>query len=192
MPSNTLAVVRPIAADDTEPADSFTWALTSIRPDLFRRALMFAGNRDAANDLVQEAMLRALRGRHRFRRGTNIRAWAMSILHNIFIDGCRHESHLEHRDPQPAWTPPEEQGGPLDLLSMKDIEAALDELSPASRQVFRLAYFDDVPYRTISSLTGIPMNTVGSRLHRARRQLRRTLGHVYLERLAQSPAARQW
>ena len=158
---------------------------------LFRTALRMTGNQLDAEDLVQETYLRAFRSLDRFEPGTNLRAWLFKILTNAFINDYRKRTrrprsasldgvedyylyaHVIDSGIQPSASRPEEEV----LASLTDdrIIAALAALPDDFRQVVLLADVEGFTYREIAEIVGIPIGTVMSRLHRARRRLRAAL-----------------
>jgi RNA polymerase sigma-70 factor (ECF subfamily) len=132
-------------------------------------------------------MERALLARHRFNRGTNLKAWAASILRNRFLDSWRHDNAARSstRD-LTAESPIECQRGPLDLLSFDDVEDALSTLSGADRNIFTAFYLQHRSYDDISRELHIPVGTTGTRIYRAKLKLRRALERTY-DRRAKAP-----
>jgi RNA polymerase sigma-70 factor (ECF subfamily) len=147
-------------------------------PDLSAYAQVLTRERTAAEDLVQDTIERALRASKRFQAGTNLHAWLMRIMRNLFTDRCRRSALIRSlnalvvfpevvSEPQPV--------SHLDLLSMADVDAALQEIGADHREVFVLAYVDRLSYGTIAQRLRIPLSTVGTRLWRAKAKLRRAL-----------------
>ena len=196
-----------------EPSDSqasFQAELASLRPLLYQRALFLTGNnKTAADDLVHDAVQRALEWRDRFSPGANLLAWSSFVMRNLFIDAMRHmavQRTAEREegaisidriaDPDdliefPSIVANDNGGpvrsstpiGPLDVLSYEDIFAVASTLRPSHREVFALAYQDRLPHRDIAERLGIPRSTVDTRLRRVRLALRDRLHQIYLERL---------
>jgi len=138
----------------------------------FARRLTF--DLAAAEDLVQEALLRAWRGFDQFQAGTNARAWLFRILLNAFYaQGRKIRSapilvplQLPDRDAEP-------QGGrELSLLDSAVIGAALDDLSEEHRTVLLLAAVEGFTCRELAQILSLPIGTVMSRLSRARHAMR--------------------
>jgi RNA polymerase sigma-70 factor (ECF subfamily) len=150
-------------------------------------ALKLCGNPSDARDVVQDTFERALRRIATLAPGSNERAWLFTILHNVFIDRCRRsrreavvaavdELELAARDPEPppGWA----------SLGLEDVRAALAQLDEEFRVIYQLHAIDGLSYDEISQRLGLPKNTVGTRLIRARRKLK-----VILERTAKGEAA---
>jgi RNA polymerase sigma-70 factor (ECF subfamily) len=129
-----------------------------------------------AQDAVQEAYLRALR-RFGERRGGDLRAWLLRIVRNVCMDVHRGRA----RSPAADVDEMEIAGGePADagLLRAADedaVRAAIERLPPEFREVIVLREFEEMSYKRIAAVTGVPAGTVMSRLARARALLRRYL-----------------
>lgn len=165
-------------------------ALTHIDA-LYRTAVRMSGNPTDAEDLVQETYLRAFRSLDQFQAGTNLRAWLFKILTNAFINDYRKRSrrprstsldnvedyylyaHLIDSGIQPSTSGPEEEV--LAGITDESVIRALEALPDDFRQVVLLADVEGFAYREIAEIMSIPVGTVMSRLHRARRRLQRTL-----------------
>lgn len=159
----------------------FAQEVLSHRSELVAAGARLSGSRAEAEDLVQEAILRAWVFFDRFQPGTNGRAWMHRILFNTFVNGYRrrrrereilgqvHQNEL-HAQQQRAF----EAGVPSERLS-DEVEAALKKLHPDFRQVIELVDLDGKSYRDAALLLGCPIGTVMSRLHRARRAMKREL-----------------
>ncbi|MBX7193566.1 MAG: sigma-70 family RNA polymerase sigma factor [Sandaracinaceae bacterium] len=151
------------------------------RSELVAAAIRLTGSRAEADDLVQEAVMRAWVFWHRFEPGTNGRAWMHRILLNTFINGYRKrrrerevltqvhavESHARRNVELASSTPGE-------ALS-DEVHAALSRLPDEFRRVIVLVDLEDRSYRDAAIAMGCPIGTVMSRLHRARKAMQREL-----------------
>lgn len=164
---------------------------------LYRTALRMTRNPADAEDLVQEAYLRAFRSLHQFTEGTNLRAWLFRILTNTYINEYRRRQrrpmnasldgieefylydHLVDSRVQPEDEQPEDVV--LEQLTVDDVTRAIEALPEEFRQVVLLADVEGFAYREIAEIVGIPVGTVMSRLFRARRRLQRQLYDVAVE-----------
>jgi RNA polymerase sigma-70 factor (ECF subfamily) len=164
-----------------------------MRDQLYRRAARLTGNRVDAEDLLQETMLRAYASFSSFRRGTNLKAWLHQIMTNAWISKHRASQRRpleqltdEFTDSQLAASGGQMRGGlrsaESEALGRLEIAAALASLPRNSQVVLQCACIDGLQYQEIAELMGVPISTVMSRLHRARRQLHLLLGHVACER----------
>ncbi|MBI5445393.1 MAG: sigma-70 family RNA polymerase sigma factor [Deltaproteobacteria bacterium] len=131
-----------------------------------------------AQDAVQEAYLRALRFFDGFRSG-DARPWILQIVRNCCFDLMRRSRAFEPLDdeaPLPDERTPDPETKTLRGADAEALEKALDELPPEFREVIVLYELEELPYREIARVTGVPIGTVMSRLSRARRRLRVALG----------------
>lgn len=152
------------------------------RGELFGAALRMTGSRAEAEDLVQEAVLRAWTFWERFQPGTNGRAWMHRILVNTFINGYRRR----RREREILGEIKRDVRGDMDsdrsLRSVPgeglgdEVTAALESLPPEFQQVLVLVDLGDRSYKDAADAIGCPIGTVMSRLHRARRAMKRQLG----------------
>jgi RNA polymerase sigma-70 factor, ECF subfamily len=150
---------------------------------LYRVALRLTGEPAAAEDLVQETMLRALKAWHSFQTGTNARAWLVTILRNQFINGWRSRRRapaavdFETIPELPDVSDPDPEGRFFRDLVDEEVLAAVDALPDDFREVLVLSDMEGLPYAEIAEALGVPVGTVKSRLFRARRILQGRLRH---------------
>jgi RNA polymerase sigma-70 factor (ECF subfamily) len=140
-------------------------------PNLRRYARALVGDRDGADDLVQDTLERAVRKFHLWRPG-DLRAWLFSIMHNVFVNQLkarRISSDVEIDDTFPA------PSSPVTSMDLQDLQRALGTLAPEQREVVLLVALEDMSYADVSRALGIPMGTVMSRLSRGRERLRRAM-----------------
>ncbi|MCJ2097265.1 sigma-70 family RNA polymerase sigma factor [Methylobacterium sp. E-046] len=158
----------------------FQRQLLAVAPSLRRFAISLARDATAADDLVQDTLLRAWRSQSRFQPGTNLEAWTFTILRNLFYSGQRKSREVEDEDG--SYTArlaiPPDQAGRLDL---QDVRAALDRLAPVMREALLLVTLEDLSYDEAAAVMGCQVGTVKSRVWRARDQLARALGYTGAE-----------
>jgi RNA polymerase sigma-70 factor, ECF subfamily len=143
----------------------------------FNLARWLTGNTADAEDVTQDAYLRALRYFATFRDG-NFRVWLLSIVRNSFLDWVkdnRSARHLFQPVPDDAdWADP--APGPeamlLDRVDGETLNALMTRLPSEYREVLILREFEDLSYKDIATVIGLPVGTVMSRLSRARQALR--------------------
>ncbi len=143
-------------------------------PRLRRYARALAGNRDDADDLVQDTLERAWARASLWRNVGDMRAWLFSVMHNLHVDALRRGRlavvPADEDTPEDAAAPT--QG---DRLAVRDLQAALDRLPPEQREVLLLVALEDMSYADIAATLGLPIGTVMSRLARGRERLRALL-----------------
>ncbi|HEY7711587.1 MAG TPA: sigma-70 family RNA polymerase sigma factor [Candidatus Entotheonella sp.] len=155
---------------------------------LYNTAMRLTRNPGEAQDLVQETFLKAYRFFHRFKPGTNIKAWLFTILRNTYINAYRKASRQQQQvdfdqvapfyaDPSAtsAWTNRGSVEELLHYLVQDDVKRALEALPDEYRMVILLADLEDFAYKEIADIVGCPVGTVMSRLFRGRRLLRKSL-----------------
>ena len=160
---------------------SFRAGLLEVVPALHRFAVSLTRDPAAADDLVQDTLLRAWRGRGGFTAGTNLEAWLFTILRNVFYSQHRkHGREVADIDGNYAerLTSIPEQGGHLDL---QDVRAALDRLAPVMRETLVLVAIENLSYDEAAAVMNCRIGTVKSRIWRAREQLARMLGYTGAE-----------
>jgi RNA polymerase sigma factor (sigma-70 family) len=156
----------------------------------YNLAFWLIRNEADAEDVVQDAYLRAFKAFHQF-NGEDIRPWLLTIVRNVayrWLSARKRsanvvsiEDAITDRDghSRPALEPASDEPSAEDLLISKAerslIRCALAELPPASREVIVLRELEGLSYQDIASVTGIPAGTVMSRLSRARAQLKELL-----------------
>jgi RNA polymerase sigma-70 factor (ECF subfamily) len=161
--------------------DSFDSAVARHSPALREAARRLTGSLDEADDLVQEAVLRAWTFWDRFEPGSNARAWLHRILVNTFINAYRKQRRERELFRQAgeearreATTSSVVRTAERDGLG-DEVGAALASLPSELRTVVELVDLGDLSYREVASELNCPIGTVMSRLHRARKQLHELL-----------------
>lgn len=156
---------------------------------LYGVACRMTKNPADAEDLVQDTMIKAMRARHQFQPGTNLKAWLFKILTNTFINRFRRggleRSILEGKEHAPlaeGWVGAASVNGMRDVetqalspLVGAEIERALDELPEEFRLAVVLSDVEELSYKEIAEVMGCPVGTVMSRLHRGRKLLQAAL-----------------
>ena len=159
---------------------------------LYPTALRMTGNSSDAEDLVQDTMTRAYAGLAGFTPGTNGRAWLFRIMANTFVNTYR----KRRREPAqvlsadtdvpylvaarllvdvPAQSSPSAEDEVLSEFSHSDIHEAMADLPAGFRAAIYLVDIEGYSYRDAAELLGVPIGTVMSRLHRARKRLKEQL-----------------
>jgi RNA polymerase sigma-70 factor, ECF subfamily len=171
---------RPPPSDsDVEPEDPFARDALAYVDSLYGTALRLTRRPADAEDLVQETYLKAFRASAQFERGTNLKAWLFTILHNTFRNLRRHDVRspvdvdsetVEHAADLLAQDQTPEQLLTRDTLDA-DLQAALDALPEAFRQAVWLRDVEEFSYAEIARIVGVPIGTVMSRISRGRKLL---------------------
>ena len=138
-------------------------------PNLRRYARALVGDRDGADDLVQDTLERAVRKFHLWKPG-DLRAWLFSIIHNVFVNQLKARKIApEVEIYENMIAAPIPTANSVDVL---DLQRALLVLAPEQREVLLLVALEDMTYADVSGALGIPIGTVMSRLSRGRERLR--------------------
>ncbi|MEP6944970.1 MAG: sigma-70 family RNA polymerase sigma factor, partial [Acidobacteriota bacterium] len=143
-------------------------------PDLYRSAMRLTRKESDAEDLVQETFFEALKSFHRYEVGTNCKAWLMMIMHNLNLKRhrkIRTMALVDDGEETITGTIPFEPAIP-ESLTEDGILSAMDKIPDQYRQVVILADVEEYSYKEISSIVGVPVGTVMSRIHRGRKLLR--------------------
>ena len=163
----------------TEPCASPAGFEATILPHLdglFRFAMWLIRDRTEAEDVVQETLTQALQSFHRFQPGTNARAWMLTILRHVRSNRLR----ADHRRPTRVEADDHIEAIPAievtpQHVTDEEVLAALKALPPGFQEVVLLADVEELSYKEIATVLEIPIGTVMSRIHRARRLLRAAL-----------------
>jgi RNA polymerase sigma-70 factor (ECF subfamily) len=146
---------------------------------LYGTALRLTRRQADAEDLVQDTYLKAFRSAGQFQRGTNLKAWLFTILHNTFRNMRRHDGRNPvDVDSEFVEQAPARSAGdcsPEELLTRAtldtDLQEALDALPEAFRQAVWLRDVEELTYAEIAGVLDVPIGTVMSRISRGRRAL---------------------
>jgi len=173
---------RVRSTDARADADAFAAEALSYLEPLYATAMRLTRNRSDAEDLVQDTYVKAFRFTDRFERGTNLKAWLYTILHNTWRnrrrDASRDAVEVDSELVEQAATRPD---GPAvfdspERILMRatldaDLQAALDELPEAFRVAVWLRDVEEFSYAEMAEMLGIPIGTVMSRISRGRKLL---------------------
>lgn len=181
---------------EAELVERFEAEALPLLDQLYGAALRMTRNPADAEDLVQEAYVKAFQGFRSYKPGTNLKAWMYRILTNTYINNYRKQQRRpaeyatdEFTDSQIAETASHQSTGlrsaeveAMALLPDDEIREALMDLNEDYRMVVYYADVEGFPYKEIAEIMGTPIGTVMSRLHRGRKQLREALRDVATER----------
>ncbi len=174
----------PPGAGDEGEDRAFSDEALSYIDALYGTALRLTRRPQDAEDLVQDTYLKAFRASKQFQRGTNLKAWLFTILHNTFRNMRRHDGRNPVDVNSEAVEQAADQAGdertPEQILTRgtldSDLQAALDALPEAFRQAVWLRDVEEFSYADIARIVEVPIGTVMSRISRGRRMLFERLG----------------
>lgn len=177
---------------------TFETDVEEFLPQLYSAALRMTRNPTDAEDVLQEALLKAYRGYHTFTVGTNLKAWLYRILTNTYINKYRKQQrrpsevelgeledlYLFKRmgDVSTGGASASAEQEALDTFVDEDIKSAVEDLPAHFRLPVLLADVEGFSYKEIASIMDVPIGTVMSRLHRGRKQLQRALWRIAEQR----------
>ncbi len=173
-------------------ARAFEQLVRRHRAAVFNFLLRLSGQRQRAEDLLQETWLRVIRGAAAYEAKAKFTTWVYTIARNLFMDHRRREGHRRAESLDAAESPADER--PLgERVATADaspdraahnaamrplIERALARLPDEQREVFLLREYSGVPFKEIAQVTGVSENTVKSRMRYALEGLRRSLAQL--------------
>jgi RNA polymerase sigma-70 factor, ECF subfamily len=145
--------------------------LVALLPSLRAFSRGLCGNRDMADDLAQDTMMRAWAARESYTQGSNFRAWMFMIMRNQFYTTIRKNARMTSLDPEVAErvlvVAPAQQNG----INVDDVAKALQKLPAEQREVLLLIGANGLSYEEAAEVTRCAMGTVKSRLARGRASL---------------------
>lgn len=149
---------------------------------VYRAAFALSRKKDTADDLTQTTFLKALKSFHKFKQGTNARAWLMTILRNTWFDQLRHRkiagptASIDEMDiPEKTYVPETQWSNAADMLenfSNEQVINALGELGDDQRLTLYLVDVEGLSQREVAQITGVAEGTVKSRASRARNEMK--------------------
>jgi RNA polymerase sigma-70 factor, ECF subfamily len=166
---------------EAETRDEFCSRLVAILPDLRGFARVLCRENDRADDLVQDAVVRAMAAMDQFQPGSNFKAWTFTILRNLYISGFRERRFrfepLDDVDQVLLQAPSQE-----DALAMQKLDEAVQKLPPLRREALILVVAHGLPYGQVAAICRCAVGTIKSRVARARAELQAALnGEVAAE-----------
>ena len=149
--------------------------ICAMRQRLYRSALAWCRNEALADDLTQEAIIKALSRIDSLKNEDALQAWVLRILHNCYLDSWRaHNEHMAIDDLDLSCQDCPETQADRDQ-TMRQIHWGLDRINSLHRQTIELVDLEGFTYMEASHALHIPIGTLMSRLSRGRTQLRRRL-----------------
>jgi RNA polymerase sigma-70 factor (ECF subfamily) len=179
--SASLAGAALVGEMSPDPQGDLADQIVEMQPRLLRFAWSLSRDREAAEDLAQEAIARALASQWRFQPGTNLKAWLFRIVRNAHLNLIRSErTHptlvsIEELVGEPA-TPHEHYWNPVEAAAieraeLKRIADVYRTLPPAFAAPLYLTAIEELSYAEAAAILDIPVGTLMSRVYRARRLL---------------------
>lgn len=181
--TDTRAAIEP-DPDAAPRRANFANEAISHLDTLYRGALRLTRDSAKAEDLVQDTYVRALRYQASYQVGTNMKAWLFAIMRNLFWDRFRGgrppdisldgdgDFALYDTLEDPSAVP---EADVLDGIAAQEVVKAVEMLPELHREVVLLVDVEGFSYKDAAEVMGVPIGTVMSRLHRARRQLQKSL-----------------
>ena len=166
---------------------AFEILLTRHRRPVFNFIFRFVGSRATAEDLLQDAFLRVIKGADKYQRQAKFTTWLYTIVRNLCVD---HARRMKHRKAASLDQPRGAEGDGATLLDVVEgnelptdrkavsselrgrLRQAVESLSDEQREVFLMREFLDMPFKDIADVVGVPENTVKSRMRYALEKLR--------------------
>jgi RNA polymerase sigma-70 factor (ECF subfamily) len=143
---------------------------------IWRYARRLTNTDDAADDVSQNVWLRVLRGIHRLRDGSRLRAWLFGIARRTLMDRLREQYAAPNVTDVDAIELPAAVDAPDDVeADLATVERELARLPVVEREVLTLFYLRELSLGEVADVLGVPAGTVKSRLFRARKLLRREI-----------------
>jgi RNA polymerase sigma-70 factor (ECF subfamily) len=168
---------RSVAGRDVRALDPFARDVIAMIPMLRGYATMLTGSAAAADDLVQDSLLRALRFKSQFEPGTNLKAWLFRILRNQFLTRMKRERRVSLDGAEDATshlsTPPDQEW----RIRYQELFEGLQQLRREHKEVLLLVAAGS-SYQEIAEICDCPVGTVKSRINRARESLVAIMGPV--------------
>lgn len=182
-----------ISPDDSKPEPlsdaEFKRELAAVIPHLRAFGRSLSGNRDLADDLVQETLLKAWAARERFQAGTNIRAWTFIILRNHYLSQMRRSRFRGDWDDLTADRILAAPAGQDKQIELSDMQRALLELPQPQREALILVGAGGFAYEEAAEICGVAVGTIKSRVARGRAALEQILDQGELPSRRETPTS---
>jgi RNA polymerase sigma-70 factor, ECF subfamily len=155
---------RTLARARQGDLDAFEDLVRAYQADVWRFAYHFTRDRSMADDVTQDAFLRAFRFLKSFRGDSKFTSWLFRIARNCAMDALRQRTGLAAKEPPAPLGPPDPQ-------ARLEIETALAAVSAEHREPFLLIEVFGLSYQEAADVLNVRVGTVKSRMHRARRAM---------------------
>jgi RNA polymerase sigma-70 factor (ECF subfamily) len=166
---------------------AFELLLVRHRKPVYNFILRFVGDKETAEDLLQEAFMRVIKGAEAYKRQAKFTTWLYTIARNLCVDQTRRRKHRKHASLDAPMDTTDDSGTLLDVIASGEMASdrqslnkqlhetmhrAISALSDEQREVFLMREFLDLPFKQIAEIVGVPENTVKSRMRYALEKLR--------------------
>lgn len=166
---------------------AFEILLGRHRKSVYNFILRFVGDKETAEDLLQETFMRVIKGADAYKRQAKFTTWLYTIARNLCVDQTRRRKHRRHASLDAPMDTSEESGSLMDVIASNEMasdrksvnkqlfatmQRAIAALSEEQREVFLMREFLDLPFKQIADVVGVPENTVKSRMRYALEKLR--------------------
>jgi RNA polymerase sigma-70 factor (ECF subfamily) len=166
---------------------AFELLLARHRRPVYNFILRFVGDKETAEDLLQEAFLRVIKGADNYKRQAKFTTWLYTIARNLCVDQSRRRKHRKHASLDAPMSASEDSNTLLDVIPSSEMasdrksvnkelhatmQRAIAALVEEQREVFLMREFLDMPFKDIADVVGVPENTVKSRMRYALEKLR--------------------
>jgi len=179
--NDTDGVARDVSTTETDRQRYESW-VSQWADELYRLAYRLCGSRDTAGDLVQETFYHAWRSIGTLRDESRARAWLFQILRYRYAHWVRTDTRRPKVVAPLDKAPPVKDDGtekPLERLERQEtVQRALDELDERYRLPLVLVFMEGMTCQEAADELGVPLGTILSRIHRARKHLRARLEHI--------------
>lgn len=154
---------------------AFESLIAEFERPLFYYAGKLTGDQEAALDVLQEVWIRALRGIHKLEDPGSVRSWLYTLVHGVAVDAIRRDRTRDRAEQTHAESSEDSTGGRFTALDAAAVHQCLDRLEWLHRELLVLYFIEDFSLKEMSRILGVPEGTVKSRLHHAKRALKKAL-----------------
>lgn len=168
------SVVQDVAADEEVPVfdeEVFRQELTALIPHLRAFSRSLCGNATLADDVAQDALLKAWKARHKFRPGSNLKAWTFTILRNQFYSIKRRSWRATSLEPEVAEQTIVANTDAEQSVHLNELRRGLDMLKDDQREALILVGASGLSYEEAAEICDCAVGTIKSRVSRARKAL---------------------
>lgn len=180
-------------------ATRFEELFANTRNKIHRFAFQLAGNREDAEDLTQEAFVRAYRAFDTFNGERSFENWVLRIVQNLFLDLVRSRKRrvrpmsYDALEDKSAWYDALDQRPTPDQVVLSRVQdpliaKAISRLEPIHREMLYLAHIEDLSYAEIAERLGLGVPTVRTRVHRAHKAMRHMYAQIERESKISTPS----